>query len=277
MTEEKNEHHILSLSGGKDSTALAIFIKNNMPKIHEKIEYVFCDTECELPETYDYLNKIEIFLGKPIVRLKPYKSFEHLLQVYKYIPSANRRWCTIEMKTKTFRYYITKNLLKKVNSKAYLYIGIRADEPSRISRFKEIGDDKNVETVHTLFNSGITKKDVITLLENSGIGLPEYYKWRTRSGCYFCFYQRKMEWVGLYENHPKLFKQAVEYEKTNKNDNFTWLKGISLEELVVPENIKTIKMRHNQKLKEILVNNDTKLIDVFSNGEDEDVCPMCNI
>ena len=55
------EYHILSLSGGKDSTALAFFMKENMPEVFEKLELVFCDTECELPETYDYLNKIEIF------------------------------------------------------------------------------------------------------------------------------------------------------------------------------------------------------------------------
>ena len=60
------EYHILSLSGGKDSTALAFFMKENMPEIFEKTELVFCDTECELPELYDYLNKIEIFLNKKI-------------------------------------------------------------------------------------------------------------------------------------------------------------------------------------------------------------------
>ena len=64
------EYHILSLSGGKDSTALAFFMKENMPEIFENTELVFCDTECELPETYDYLNKIEVFLGKKITRIK---------------------------------------------------------------------------------------------------------------------------------------------------------------------------------------------------------------
>jgi len=77
-----NEYHILSLSGGKDSTALAFFIKDKMPEVHEKIEYVFFDTEKEIPETYDYLNKIEVFLDKPVTRLKPYFSFDHLYQVY---------------------------------------------------------------------------------------------------------------------------------------------------------------------------------------------------
>ena len=63
MSKFTPEYHILSLSGGKDSTALAFFMKENMPEIFEKLELVFCDTECELPELYDYLNKIEIFLN----------------------------------------------------------------------------------------------------------------------------------------------------------------------------------------------------------------------
>ena len=77
------EYHILSLSGGKDSTALAFFMKENMPEIFEKTELVFCDTELELPETYDYLNKIEIFLDKKITWLRPEKRivnvFLHLI------------------------------------------------------------------------------------------------------------------------------------------------------------------------------------------------------
>ena len=93
-----NEYHVLSLSGGKDSTALAFYIRDNMPEIHEQIEYVFCDTECELPEIYDYLDKIEVFLDKPIKRLKPYKSFDHLLEYLKFLPSVKHRWCTVMLK-----------------------------------------------------------------------------------------------------------------------------------------------------------------------------------
>jgi len=58
------ERHILGLSGGKDSTALAIYMKDRVPQM----EYVFCDTDKELTETYEYLNRVEAFLGKRIVR-----------------------------------------------------------------------------------------------------------------------------------------------------------------------------------------------------------------
>ena len=51
------------------------------------------------------------------------------------------------------------------------------------------------------------------ILADAGIGLPTYYEWRTRSGCYFCFYQRKAEWVGLADRHPELFEKAVAIEQ----------------------------------------------------------------
>jgi 3'-phosphoadenosine 5'-phosphosulfate sulfotransferase (PAPS reductase)/FAD synthetase len=53
--DEASCRHILSLSGGKDSTALALYMRDRVPQM----EYVFCDTGEELAETYDYLLKIE--------------------------------------------------------------------------------------------------------------------------------------------------------------------------------------------------------------------------
>ena len=63
----KPTRHILSLSGGKDSTALAIHMRNTRSEI--EMEYVFCDTQKELTETYEYLNRVEAYLGKKIIRL----------------------------------------------------------------------------------------------------------------------------------------------------------------------------------------------------------------
>ena len=69
---------------------------------------------------------------------------------------------------------------------------------------------------------------------NSGLGFPDYYKWRKRSGCYFCFYQTKKEWLGLYDNHPDLYKKAMSYETIipEKGVRYTWCEDISLQELL---------------------------------------------
>ena len=49
--------HILGLSGGKDSAALAVHMNNKYPNLN--IEYFFTDTGYELKETYDFLNKLK--------------------------------------------------------------------------------------------------------------------------------------------------------------------------------------------------------------------------
>lgn len=179
-----NLRHILSLSGGKDSAALAIYLRERIPNI----EYVFCDTEKELPETYEYLAKIEAYLGRPIIRLKhDGRDFDHWLSVYgNYLPSARMRWCTRHLKLYPFEDFVG-------NQSVYNYIGIRGDE----DREGYISHKPNINAVYPFREDGITKPDVIRILEENGLGLPEYYRWRSRSGCYFCFFQQKIEWVGL--------------------------------------------------------------------------------
>src|SRR5690606_15895271 len=83
-----------------------------------------------------------------------------------------------------------------------------------------------------------------------GLGLPKYYSWRTRSGCTFCFFQQKIEWVRLMEEHPEAFEEAKTYEKTalNHGSPFTWSQGESLAELARPERIEQIRQDHEQRL-----------------------------
>jgi 3'-phosphoadenosine 5'-phosphosulfate sulfotransferase (PAPS reductase)/FAD synthetase len=58
------DRHVLGISGGKDSAALAVYMRLNYPEID--VEYFFTDTGKELPEVYDFLGRLEGFLGKPI-------------------------------------------------------------------------------------------------------------------------------------------------------------------------------------------------------------------
>ena len=110
--------HILSLSGGKDSTALAIYLRDRMPDM----EYIFHDTDKEMPDTYEYLDRLEAFLGKRIVRTTAGVTFDDLLRTKGgMLPSQGRRWCTELMKLKPFEAYIG-------DDPCYNYIGIRADE-----------------------------------------------------------------------------------------------------------------------------------------------------
>ena len=257
MSKNTPEYHILSLSGGKDSTALAFFMKENMPEIFEKTELVFCDTECELPETYDYLNKIEVFLNKKITWVRPEKNFEHIMTICGYLPSPIKRWCTIELKTKPFENFIKQ----KSNGIIYLYIGIRADEMFRakFGKYK----NKNIKEVYPFVNNGFVKDDIENILKKAGINLPKYYEWSNRSGCYFCPFQTKKNWINLYRNHPNLFFKAKSYEdERNKNpdfENIGWNLDMTLEEMIKPENMKKILESKSNK-KEVVY---PKLIEII--------------
>ena len=179
---EKPVRHILSLSGGKDSTALAVYMKDRV----SDMEYVFCDTSQELQETYDYLEKVEAYLGKPIIRLKQTPdAFDDLLKMRRgFLLSPQMRWCTELLKIRPFERYIG-------DEPAINYIGIRADE----NRKGSLTGKPNLQPKYPFVEDGIGKDEVARILEKSGLGFPEYYKWRSRSGCYFCFFQQRIEWV----------------------------------------------------------------------------------
>jgi Phosphoadenosine phosphosulfate reductase family len=208
--------HILGLSGGKDSTALAILLHQEIPQM----EYFFCDTHEELPETYEYLERIKARLGIKIEYLSAKRGFEHWLDVYGgVLPSPQMRWCTRQMKIHPLEKFIGDDT-------TISYIGIRADE----HRDGYISTKPNIQPAYPFKERGLVKADV---LEESGIGLPSYYQWRSRSGCYFCFFQRKYEWVMLQEKHPDLFDRAVQYEQEHKDGRtYTWTQGETLLELI---------------------------------------------
>ena len=192
--------HICGISGGKDSSALAVYMRRRIPEM----EYFFCDTGAELPETYEYLTRLEVILGKPVARLNASRGFDHWFEVFRgALPSPQMRWCTKNMKIKPIEEWIG-------DDPAVSYVAIRSDESNRKGH---ISTKRNIETRFPFVEDGIDRSAVLRILEDAGIGLPEYYEWRTRSGCYFCFYQRKAEWIGLADRHPDLFERAVAIER----------------------------------------------------------------
>jgi hypothetical protein len=211
--------HILGLSGGKDSTALAVLLHQEIPEM----EYFFCDTHRELPETYEYLERIKARLGIKIQYLSAMRGFDHWLDVYNgVLPSPQVRWCTKQMKIIPLEKFIG-------NDTAISYVGIRADE----HRDGYISTKPNIKAVYPFKEQGLVKADILRLLDESGIGIPSYYEWRSRSGCYFCFFQRKYEWVMLHDRHPDLFARAVQYEQQHKDGRtYTWTQGETLLELI---------------------------------------------
>ncbi len=130
----------------------------------------------------------------------------------------------------------------------------------------------------------LVKEDIFRLLRESGVGVPAYYEeipfevdgkrgtyCRSRSGCYFCFFQQKIEWIWLYEQHPDLYKKAMAFEK----DGYTWNQGESLADLIKPERVRKIKLDVIKRQEENKAKQKgTTLADLFG---DDILCSNCFI
>ena len=260
--------HILGLSGGKDSTALAIYLRTRLPRI----EYIFTDTGKELPETYQYLDRLEAYLGKRIVRLNGARTFDELLAARNgFLPSPKMRWCTQYLKIRPFEQYVG-------DDPAVSYIAIRVDERHRTGY---ISTKPNIKARYPFVEDGLTKQDILRILSDSGLGLPEYYRWRSRSGCFFCFFQQKAEWVGLLREHPDLFAEAMRYERVDQatGERYTWQSGESLEELARPERVQQILEEKERRNARARMRPNLPLLEVFSPDSDDEerACLICHL
>lgn len=127
---------------------------------------------------------------------------------------------------------------------------------------------------------------VYQLFKDNGVKVPGYYDEiefevdgkkgvynRSRSGCFFCFYQRKIEWIWLYERHPDLFKKAQEYEK----DGYSWMDNETLDQIIQPDRMAQIKLDYIATLQKKLngKNKSNKLVDILA--DDSEVCANCFI
>ena len=238
------ERHVLGLSGGRDSAALAVHMAQTRPELD--VEYFFTDTGKELPEVYEYLGRLEGFLGRPIERLNPDRDFDFWLRQYNnFLPSPRTRWCTRQLKILPFEQWLRPAL--EAGERIVSYVAIRADESYREGYSST---HPNLSVSLPFREAGIDKAGVIDTLEASGLGLPSYYQWRSRSGCTFCFFQQKIEWVRLMERHPESFEEAKSYEKSavEHGSPFTWSAGESLDQLARPERVAQIKADHQGRV-----------------------------
>lgn len=150
----KKVRHVLGISGGKDSAALAIYMHDKYPELD--IEYYFCDTGKELDETIQLIRNLEIYFGKEIIRLSAVKNdhfapFDYFYKSYKgYLPSSNARWCTKKLKLEPFEEFIGNDL-------AISYVGIRGDE----DREGYISTKPNIQSIFP-FRKNIWSIDVLS-------------------------------------------------------------------------------------------------------------------
>lgn len=211
--------HIVALSGGKDSTAMALRLAEAEPRDYQ---YVVTPTGRELPEMHEHWKRLACLLGKKLTALNV-PSFDDLVLKYHALPNWRMRWCTREIKIEPFMSYAA------AIAPAVVYVGLRADEAGEGAR--EGTNWKGVEGVTQdwpLHRWGWGIDRVIQYLSERHVEIPE------RPDCDICFFQRLAEWWRLWKLHPERYKKGIEWERltghTLRSDQRdTW--PTSLEEL----------------------------------------------
>jgi 3'-phosphoadenosine 5'-phosphosulfate sulfotransferase (PAPS reductase)/FAD synthetase len=168
--EKQMLRHVLGISGGKDSAALAIYMKEKYPSLN--VDYYTSDTGKELDETYQLIENLEIFLGKKIAKLSAAAQshenpFDHFWKLNGfYLPSATARWCTKKLKLEPFEKFVGTEPVVS-------YVGIRGDE----DREGYISTKQNIQAIFP-FRKNIWSEDVVNkALINSNIEqLMDYYR-----------------------------------------------------------------------------------------------------
>ena len=204
-----DDQHWIPVSGGADSSALAILMHLMYPEVPFKL--LFTDTLAEEPEIYTTLDKLEAFLGVQIIRLKPELGLYELIEKFGgYMPSASSRYCTRELKLRPWEAFLKGQMQQ--NQAVHTYVGVRADESSRLAFAHPL-----IETHMPFLDLDLRRKEVYRVLANT-IGIPRSYDRRSRSGCSCCPFQRTTELVGLYQAQPIEFKRGMRVEKPSASD-----------------------------------------------------------
>src|SRR6185437_4502527 len=203
--------HVVCFSGGKDSTALVLWAKENLPEFTT----VFCDTGWEHPITYAYIDEINrTLLDGSLVRIKSVKYSEGFVQLCverKGIPSTKRRFCTQELKV-----YPLHTYFELLDDEVTSYQGIRADESiSRASMIeKQWIDDAGGYWINRPLLKW-TVEDVFNIHRKHGIKPnPLYLIGSSRVGCFPCIMTGLGELKRLLVNTPEIRQRIIDLEKT---------------------------------------------------------------
>ncbi len=206
--------YCIPVSGGADSSALAIVFCHLFPWLREKAVFTFTDTKAETEGLYEALDALEAYLGVTIHRITPEKGLFELVDAQGgFLPSAQQRWCTRVLKIQPWERFV-KSLLPAEEGDVYTFIGIRADEAGRLGAFSK---DLRVFTESPFKTLSVKRNDVYSILQAT-IGVPGFYRHRTRSGCSSCFGQRRSEVIALERRAPEQFRKGMAYEKLSEED-----------------------------------------------------------
>lgn len=193
--DENGVAHVVGLSGGKDSTAMALALTEREPRPYT---FVCTPTGDELPEMVAHMTRLEGLLGQATVRLTN-GTLATQIEANRMLPNVFARWCTRLLKLKPFGAFVA------AASPAVAYVGLRSDEEDREGT-RPGGDyapaNAAVKQDFPLQRWGWGIDEVRGYLAARGVSVP------SRTDCARCPYQRLAEWYNLWLYHPEIYASA---------------------------------------------------------------------
>jgi len=221
--------HIVSFSGGKDSTAMLLMLLDKGWQVDEIRAF---DSGWEFPEMYDHWREVEEYTGKQITIVRPKKSFTHWLLHQRVIarkgenkgqvhrigngwPSPLRRWCTRQK----------LDALYRNRRDCIWYIGLAADEEDRT--FKSASETRSGQRMYPLIDWGITEAQALEYCYDKGFTWGGLYDHFRRVSCFCCPLQGIGELRTLRKYYPEQWAQMLEWDSTiNPNKGFYGYKTV---------------------------------------------------
>lgn len=203
--------YVVSVSGGKDSTALWLWaLRTNLTPLVP----IFCDTQWEAAETYQYLDFLEARLG-PLRRVMS-EGFEARTLRGGTFPSRVRKWCSPELKVAVFAEELDR-LRVEYDDEPEVLVGFRREESSKradpvLTPVREWMSEYDCEVWRPILNW--TLADVINEHHAANVPLnPLYLKGAERVGCWPCIHAPKSELRLIAETDPARIERVAALEQ----------------------------------------------------------------
>jgi 3'-phosphoadenosine 5'-phosphosulfate sulfotransferase (PAPS reductase)/FAD synthetase len=193
--EQTNRKRVVALSGGKDSTAMAMALS-----YFEPASYIFVCTPTgnELPVMFAHWVKIGEMLGRPLLPVSRH-SLRSLIKKQRALPNHKARWCTRILKLEEYYRWLADQ------TPCISYVGLRADEEGRTGMI--FPDADGVQMDFPMKRWGWTIDDVKEFLAFLSVEIPE------RTDCAICFWQKIGEWFLLWRDNIDAYMEGEELEQ----------------------------------------------------------------
>lgn len=207
MTIPEHTRHIVALSGGKDSTAMALRLMEAEPRDYT---FVCTPTGNEPDAMFEHWRTIGEMLGKPILPIMG-GTLHGLIREQKRLPNHRQRWCTRRLKLEPYYKWLA------TQTPCVSHVGLRADEEGRPGMI--FPDADGVQMDFPMRRWGWQEKDVWDYLASKGVTIPK------RTDCKDCFWATLGELYELWRDDLPGYlegEQLEEYVSAEKGESYTF-------------------------------------------------------